>query len=402
MNSESLRPEDDASRADLSACRVLVVDDATGIRKIIGAYLKSAGIVNVEYANDGHDGLAKVDSFEPDLIILDIMMPEMDGFEVCRRLRGDPRTQHLPILVQTALETPSERTAVFRAGATDLITKPIHGPELVARVRVQLENRQLIRSLENYRSSMETELDLARQMQESLLPHNGVKLRLAGSAGLRVESHFQPSAELGGDMWTIHELGDDRIGVASVDFSGHGVTAALNTFRLHTLMHQMPPPDPDQPGAYLAELNRQLVDLLPVHQFATMFYGVIDTRRGVLTYSGAGAPCPIFGSAGGGLDELDASGLPLGITRRATYSDMCVPFPEGSFLLLYSDALVETADLAGGNLGQAELLEMVRASLDDVEAGSPLSSLLRRFRDNREPLSDDLTMVWLSHEAAVE
>jgi len=399
VNREPVRLEEEASRADLSACRVLVVDDATGIRKIIGAYLKSAGIVNIEYANNGHDGLLKVETFEPDLIILDIMMPEMDGFEVCRRLRGDPRTQHLPILVQTALESPRERTAVFRAGATDLITKPIHGPELVARVRVQLENGQLIRSLENYRRNMEAELDLARQMQEGLLPQNGIKLRVAGSAGLRVESHFQPSAELGGDMWTIHELGDGRIGVASVDFSGHGVTAALNTFRLHTLMHQMPPPDPDQPAAYLAELNLQLVDLLPVHQFATMFYGVIDTRQGFLTYAGAGAPCPIFGSAGK-LETLDASGLPLGITRRATYVDVRVPFPEGSFLLLYSDALIETADQTGANLGSAELLEMVRASLDDVEAYSPLSSLLKRFRDQREPLSDDLTMVWLSHEAA--
>ncbi|HLN23031.1 MAG TPA: response regulator, partial [Patescibacteria group bacterium] len=78
MNREPVRLEEEASRADLSACRVLVVDDATGIRKIIGAYLKSAGIVNIEYANNGHDGLLKVETFEPDLIILDIMMPEMD------------------------------------------------------------------------------------------------------------------------------------------------------------------------------------------------------------------------------------------------------------------------------------------------------------------------------------
>lgn len=381
-------------RADLSHCRVLVVDDAQGIRKIIGAYLQAAGISQIEYATDGIDGLAKVESFEPDLVILDIMMPEMDGFEVCRILRSDAKHRHLPVLVQTALESPSERTSVFRAGASDLITKPIHGPELVARVRVQLENRMLIRNLEDYRQHMQMELELARHMQEDILPEDGVFLQTEDCTGLRVISHFQPSAELGGDMWHIRDLGGDRVAVSSVDFSGHGVTAALNTFRLHTLMHQLPPPDPDRPSGYLQLLNAQLVDLLPVHQFATMFYAIIDLRHGSMIWSSAGAPSPIF-SLGGHLQFLDSSGLPLGISLSAKYRDRRIDFPPGAGLLLYSDALTETPDGQGNAVDQDALLEMVAQAGSDCDADTPLASLLERFRQDRSTPTDDLTVVWL-------
>ncbi|HVI50386.1 MAG TPA: fused response regulator/phosphatase [Candidatus Sulfotelmatobacter sp.] len=382
-------------RADLSHCRVLVVDDAQGIRKIIGAYLQAAGIHHIEYATDGIDGLAKVESFEPDLVILDIMMPEMDGFEVCRILRSDAKHRHLPILVQTALESPSERTAVFRAGASDLITKPIHGPELVARVRVQLENRMLIRNLEDYRHHMQLELELARHMQEDLLPEDGVVAANGGLAGLRVTSHFQPSAELGGDMWSIRELGSGRVAVSSVDFAGHGVTAALNTFRLHTLMHQLPPPDPNCPSAYMHLLNAQLVDLLPVHQFATMFYGIIDLHQGSMVWSSAGAPSPIL-CVGDNLQMLDSSGLPLGISLKAKYRDRQIEFPLGASLLLYSDALTETPDDHGNAVELDELLRMVSTARAARDAETPLAALLDGFRAGRATPTDDLTVVWLS------
>lgn len=389
MNAALSDREFDASGTDLSECRVLIVDDSPSFRKIIGAFLRTAGITHVEYACDGIEGLAKVDLFQPDLVILDIMMPKMDGFDVCLRLRADPRYRHLPILVQTALDSPSERTNVFQAGATDLITKPIHGPELIARIRVQLENRLLINSLEDYRRRMKSELELARHMQEALLPD------FSGHAkneipGLTVASHFRPSAELGGDMWSLRNLGNGKVGVATVDFSGHGVSAALNTFRLHTLMHQMPPEE-QSPSDYLSALNAQLVDLLPTHQFATMFFGIIDLPAGRLTYSGAGAPSPVVGNPQ--VQVLEAAGLPLGITRAATYQDRQVDFPPGSFLFLYSDALIETEDNRGNVLEAEDLTAMVSAGLRD--GGDPLPGLLRQFGEGRQPPSDDLTLVWL-------
>ena len=242
---------------------------------------------------------------------------------------------------------------------------------------------------------MQSELMLARQMQENLLPVGKAIDDIEASSGVRIASHFQPSAELGGDMWSLHNLGEGLVGVAVVDFAGHGLTAAMNTFRLHTLITQLPP-DPDEPAAYLAALNARLVDLLPTDQFATMFYGVIDTKRDLLVYSAAGAPSPILGAAD--IEALDASGLPLGISRTASYANTRVAFPPGSFLLLYSDALIETPDVSGQFANTGGLIDMVRRARAEAGNLPPLGRLIRQFQRDREPISDDLTVVWLSRD----
>lgn len=378
---------------DLSGCRVLIIDDAAAIRQLIGAYLQSAGISCIEFAENGTEGLAKLSSFEPDLVILDIVMPGLDGFEICRRLRADPRTRGLPVLVETALESAADRSAVFAAGATDLISKPIHGPELIARVKIQLENRLLIRSLQDHVKLMMWELELARYMQENLLPRQEVLAALEAATGLAITSHFQPSAELGGDLWAVHPLSEGRTAVSIIDFAGHGLAAALNTFRLHTLMNQMTP-DPADPAAYLAALNGKLVDLLPSGQFATMFLAVIDSRRGQMTYAAAGTPSPVIGNPGIGL--LDGSGLPLGISREAHYQNCRVPFPAGSVLFLYSDALTESADRSGRCLEAEDLADMVDRCRQDTGGSPPLNRLIARFLAGRGPVTDDLTLVWAS------
>lgn len=378
---------------DLSACRVLVIDDSQAIRQLIGSFLRNSGIPLVDYAASGIEGLAKVEAFEPDLVILDIVMPGIDGFEVCRRLRSDQRTRTLPVLVETALDSAADRSAVFEAGATDVISKPIHGPELIARVRLQLENRLLIRSLEDHVKLMTWEMELARYMQENLLPRRELLESLAAGSGLTIASHFQPSANLGGDLWSVHPLGEGRTGVSIIDFTGHGLSAALNTFRLHALMNQMSP-DPEDPAAYLAALNAKLVDLLPSGQFATMFLAMVDSRRGRLTYAAAGTPSPVIGNPG--IDLLDGSGLPLGISLDARYENSQVPFPEGSLLLLYSDALTESADRKGRYLESASLADLVDLCRHEGGAVPPLKRLIARFLDGGRQITDDLTLVWVS------
>lgn len=383
---------------DISQCRVLVIDDALSTQKLIAAYLSTAGLYKFEFAGNGRDALAKVEAFEPDLIILDIVMPEMDGYEFCRHLRARPQTADIPILVETALETLFDRTAVFQAGATDLVTKPLHGAELKARVRLHLEKRLLIESLQGFRRTMQTELDVARQMQENLLPNAAAIDSIGRSSGIHIRSHFQPSAELGGDLWVVQPLGEGLAGVAIVDFSGHGLSASLNTFRLHTMMSTSSP-QPRDPADYVTALNFQLVDLLPTHQFATMFYAVIDTNREIMTYVAAGSPCPIIGTPD--VRVLDVCGLPLGITRKAQYVNQRVAFPAGSFLLLYSDALSETPDLAGDCLNGDRLVELVRECRKAPTASSPLAALVDRFNQSRTPIADDLTLVWLQSDKAV-
>ena len=133
-----------------------------------------------------------------------------------------------------------------------------------------------------------------------------------------------------------------------------------------------------------------------MHQFATMFYAIIDLPNGSMVWSSAGAPSPIF-CVGDERQFLDSSGLPLGISLKANYRDRRIDFPPGASLLLYSDALTETPNEQGHSVEQAELLEMVGQSVADAQKldESPLTALLERFRSGRTTPTDDLTLVWL-------
>lgn len=119
------------------AKRILVVDDDPTALRLIGYSLQQEGY-DVLTAANGLDGLAQARQLHPDLIILDIMMPDLDGFEVCRRLRADPATRRLPVLMLTAKGQVADKVAGFRAGADDYLVKPADPGELVARVAALL------------------------------------------------------------------------------------------------------------------------------------------------------------------------------------------------------------------------------------------------------------------------
>ena len=378
----------------LEDSRVLIVDDNEFNRKSLSMLLLRSGIRNLEFAVDGVDGLAKTDSFRPDLILLDVAMPNMDGLEMCRRLRANPRHSDLPILFQTALDSDEEQVACFTAGGNDFISKPIKPGECVARVRHQLERRKLFIDLTAFRERVEKELKHAHAMQMSLLPDPRKVAELGAAHGLGISSHFETSSELGGDLWSVFELDEHRVGILIVDFAGHGITAAINTFRLHTLFDRIPARDLE-PAEWLSELNASLKDVLPTGQFATAFYCVLDKRTDVLSFAGAGAPNPIL-CAGGELTLLDSAGMLLGISRRAKYRTQQVRLPPGGFLVLYSDALIECRDAEGIPFGQDTVLETVRG-IAARRPADPVQSLLHPFLARiARPLRDDLTLIWIN------
>ena len=154
----------EARQIGIYDCLILVVDDTEFNRTLITAMLRQAGFRRIQHAVDGIDALQKIGDELPDLVILDIVMPGLDGFEVCRHLRAEPRFSDLPVLVQTALSNTEDRNKAFQLGTTDLITKPIDRNELLARVRIHLENRVLIQDLQLYRARLESELGMAREM----------------------------------------------------------------------------------------------------------------------------------------------------------------------------------------------------------------------------------------------
>ncbi|MBO5997847.1 MAG: response regulator, partial [Alphaproteobacteria bacterium] len=263
-------PEDDNvqknsvySRPSVAGCRVLIIEDNLSNQTMLYRLLNVIGITMIECATDGIEGLRKVDTFKPDLIILDITMPRMNGYEVLHNLKSSPATQDIPVLIETASDTREARDKTFRTGATDFITKPINPLEFFSRIKVHLENRMLIKHLEKQLNQLNDELVSAQRMQRTLLPTDTMLQNIADRYGIHFAHHFEPSSHLGGDFWEVIPLSDTKLAVYICDFSGHGVSAALNTFRLHALITQMDNINIEIPASAMTMMNTQLLTLLP-------------------------------------------------------------------------------------------------------------------------------------------
>lgn len=386
----------------LAERRILVADNSAFNCRTLARFLQWAGVNQVAFATSGEDVLAQVESFRPDLIVLDMGLGGMDGVSVLRRLRADSRHRDLPIVMQSATPSDHLRTVCFQAGATDIISKPINPGECIARVRYHLERRALVDELKLFRNRIERDLSQARAMQLALAPEPVNLEALGRKHGMSIDGVFRSSDEIGGDFWTAFDFGPSRIGLFIADLSGHGIAAAINAFRLHTLISRAPAADLADPARLLTHLNARLHQILPVGQFATAFYGVIDIAAGTLRYASAGAPSPILDMDGDGrgFRLLDGSGLFLGAFSDAEYEDHVTDFPAGASLLLCSDGVTEANDADGvmlGEAGLAALAQTAAARNPDRLLHELMADFLPAYGDR---LGDDLTMVWLRRHPA--
>lgn len=383
--------------AELRACRILVVDDSLLACRLIESILSKAGFETVAFATNGIEALEQVVVFGPDLIILDVEMPEMDGFEVCRELRRDRDTAGLPILVQTGNTEAEIRAQAFAVGANDVVAKPLQARELIARTRIQLENRLLVRNLSSHFERLEQELDAAFKMQGSLLPSRETIAQVEAGYGVGIECYAEASSELGGDIWGLWPVDERRLAFHMADFSGHGVVAALNVFRLHTLIQEHGNSIID-PARFLGHLNGLLTKVLPTGQYATMIAGYLDLGDNSLHYAAAAAPPAIVLRDAGRTEPvmIDTTGLPLGISASASYETRSLPFGPDDYLLLYSDALIESPGERTPPLAEDGLLGLVEscASAEGIESLAE-HCLTQFFEQVRCPLGDDLTVVGL-------
>lgn len=378
---------------DLSQCRVLVMEDNHSNQAVLTRLLNVVGITHIQIASDGIEGLHKVLSFKPDLIILDITMPRMNGEEVLYHLKSAPETRHIPVLVQTASDTREMREKAFSSGATDFITKPINPLEFFARVKVHLENRILIYSLRHQLDQIELEMQSARRMQVDMLPHVDHMADVCQQFHIQLAQYFEPSSLLGGDYWQMFPIRGELLGFYLCDFSGHGIAAALNTFRLHGIIAQMNKRSITTPSAFLETINRQLFELLPRGQFATFFFGIYNPKENTLDYAAADAPTPFLCSRGK-TTLLRTSGLPLGIMRDTKYTDYQLKLKVGDTLFLYSDALTESPSLDGKRLGTAGFQKFVEQGIQNPNAQIALRHVMNLFFEFAPPPPpDDVTAI---------
>ncbi|MBN1888671.1 MAG: response regulator, partial [Thermoflexales bacterium] len=255
---------------------ILVVDDNVTNLKVVVNYLKDFAF-KVLIASNGPRAISLATEYRPrpDLILLDVMMPDMDGFEVCQRLKQDKATAEIPIIFLTALASEDDKVKGFEAGAVDYVTKPVQQRELLARVtthlRIQAQARQLQERAEQLRAAnaevaalnarlqaenlrMEAELEVTRRLQQMLLPGQE---ELAQVEGLDIAGFMQPADEVGGDYYDVlHQNGRVKIGIG--DVTGHGLESGVVMLMVQTAVRTLLTSGLYDPVRFMDVLNRVL------------------------------------------------------------------------------------------------------------------------------------------------
>ncbi len=276
---------------------ILLVDDDDIIRTSMAARLKRLGYRVIE-AGDGNAGLAATRTHRPDLIILDWMMPGLDGPSVCEAIRADAELKSSHVVLMTARDRPDQIAEGLSRGADDFLSKAASKQEVLARVQASLRSSALIREIERTRDDLdlshrlliskqeelESELQSAADFVESQLPQPGMP-----APGLAMHWAYQPSLALGGDLFQVSPWGTDTLGLYILDASGHGVAAALRAIALMSFLREdnlAKTVGNYDPGAIINEANRRF-PLTRDAEYFTLWVGRLHLPSRVLSYAAA-------------------------------------------------------------------------------------------------------------------
>jgi sigma-B regulation protein RsbU (phosphoserine phosphatase) len=391
-----------------TSASILVVDDVSANLRVLTGMLNDRGY-RVRPVPSGELALLAARKDPPDLILLDINMPDLNGYEVCERLKADETLRGIPIIFISALNENLDKVKAFAIGGVDYITKPFQMEELHARVETHLNLRRLHVELEETNSRLERvngrmarDLEAAAKIQKTFLPCAAPRV-----PGTEFAWCYQPCDELAGDGLNIIPLDDGKVGLYILDVSGHGVSSALLSVTLSRLLS--PPSEPSSiligdravrdrlditPPAEVADrLNRLFPYDTGTEQFATLMYGVLDVSTGDFRYVSAGHPGPLLLPADGPPVILESPGFPIGLAEEA-YAERCVHLAAGDRMYLYSDGFPDAMNACGERFGETRLLEAIdRGRAEPLRVG--LASLLgeiARWQGGERP-QDDISIL---------
>jgi sigma-B regulation protein RsbU (phosphoserine phosphatase) len=370
---------------------ILAVDDLPENLTLIARVLQCEGY-EVLQASSGMQALELAGRKLPDLAVVDVMMPEMDGIETCRALKKLAGESFLPVALITAREDAPIKRQGLDAGAEEFLSKPFDHEELVARIRALLRTKRLYDALGESNRKLEGEMQALASLQRSLLPVEPPRFE-----GVRLWDHYQPSRSAGGDFFDYVAIDERNLGVAVGDVSGHGpqaaVIMAMTKMSLHLNREAW-----ESPAELLGRVNEQLRRFTPPEEFVTMFYGVLDTAGGMLHWASAGHCPPIrLSAASGRAEALEvAPSLPLGLVEDAESAQGVCRLERGDRLLVYTDGVVEASDDRGEMFGESRLIEAARrAGARRGERINPdLIGAVADFTGGRE-FRDDCTLLLL-------
>jgi sigma-B regulation protein RsbU (phosphoserine phosphatase) len=367
---------------------ILVVDDSAVNLQVLVRTLNGSGH-RILAARNGASALEIARRARPDLMLLDIMMPDMDGFEVCRAIKAQPETEDTAVIFLSALGEVGDKVSGLKLGAIDYITKPIQAEEVLARVASHLSRRYLERELRQSRDRLDRELASAGAMQQLILP-----AAMPADPSAQFAAYYQTSRHAGGDYYDVIQVGDRRHALIVADVSGHGAPAAIVMAMIRAVVHTSRHLA-DDPPALLHHINRHFRYLWETAMYATAICGVLDTGSRTLRLSCAGHPPPLL-VRGGQVAPLPVAGV-MSILWQELGDVPCTThtLAEGDRVVLYTDGVPDRQAPGGamfeddrliaalGRLGSCAPAAIVKRLVEELDA----------FAAGEEPADDQTLLV---------
>ncbi|NBD23953.1 SpoIIE family protein phosphatase [Paenibacillus sp. T1] len=352
--------------------RIAVVDDNPMNITVVREILKRAGYSDMRMAASGMElfallgldadgqepeGVPGDDSHGIDLILLDMMMPGVDGITVCARIQQSPRLRDIPIIMVTAIGDSKKLAEALDAGAIDYVTKPINRVELLARIRVALRLKEQKDWHKERDRRVTEELQLAREVQYAALPQP------VDDEGMAIDAIYRPSEELSGDLYAWHRIDDNRYGIAVIDAMGHGISSSLASMFIASVLKEAMTKQVE-PKRVVKELNRrsqqlQFADQL-IQYYFTGLYMIVDLNKGVLEYVNAGHPPGLVIRGDGRVENFALGGAAIGLFGEMSLEKHTLEIRPGDRIMLFTDGMY---DLVGSDYEEdreVSLTELLR------------------------------------------
>jgi len=341
---------------------ILIVDDEPFNIDYLEQELEDLGYETIS-AKNGKLALAHVAEAKPDMILLDIMMPIMDGFEVLENLKKDPVHRDIPIVVISAMSDMGSIVKGIELGAEDYLPKPFDPVLLQARLRAGLEKKRLRDVEKDYLRVLEREFEIGQEMQAGFLPKD-----LPVIDGWEIASFFQPARNVAGDFYDVFKLPEDgKIGLIVGDVCDKGVGAALYMTLFRSLLRAL-----FWSAGRLAGMDyaQKLVEVIAftntyicqIHNsasFATIFFGVLDVDNGKLVYVNAGHDPPLLTRSGQVKNRIMPTGPAVGMFDEAEYRTAQLTLEDGDALFLFTDGMLDSLNPDNLPFGQGRFEDLI-------------------------------------------
>jgi phosphoserine phosphatase RsbU/P len=376
----------------LSDCRVLIVDDVKANVDVLVQAL--AGEYKLSVALGGQQAIDAVQRSAPDLVLLDIVMPDLDGYEICRRLRAADATRELPIMFLSSLEDARDKVHGFEVGGNDYLTKPFEVLEVKARVRSLLKAKAYADAV---KAAAERDLRIAREIQMGLLPAD-VPAQIRDT-GLDVHALLEPAQQVGGDLYEVLRVGADRVLVAVGDVSGKGIPAALFMAAAMTLLRSLARQG-CAPAEILRRLNDELLEQNPRGMFVTLQCVLFDVATRTATCASAGHHAAVRLQPGRPPTHVfNSSGRVLGLLPTAESASETIALLPGETLVFFTDGVSEAFNPDEELFGETRLLAHLEhapgRSARETSVG--VIDAVRRHAAGAKQ-SDDITVVSVRYD----